>query len=309
VNASAMGATQVRRGCQWDQCDLSNAGYDDAYHRRSYGDDEGGFVALLVIALLVVVGFVVAKAVDSIIRTTTAVTSRLAQPRVRIGTAVGVGVIIFVVGYVVLVGELSSLTRSVPNFTSLRSHPDTSLRGTVAYNALPIAAKGKKLGCVDVLPAPGGPSRQLFCASQPKAMGAALVWLADGRLQATNRGQDHWSKIVDLRSGAVSSTRWVEPPAVTSKLATGPAGQILNLSTSHGTLRLTLRSGSTSRVLLSIAVPPTYSFGQLSWSPDGQWFVVEDSGGRLLTITTGPNPETRLLLDGGTEPAVTNATP
>ena len=263
-------------------------------------------MALFVIALLVVLGLAVVKIVNTLIRNRANPMSSIARPGVRLGTALAAGIVAFLLGYFLLVGGLVSSTRSIPVFSSLQSHPDASLKGTVAYNALPIASQGKKLGCVDIVSASGGPSRRLFCASQPMEMGAALTWLADGRLRATNRGQDHWCKIVDAHSGAIQEVSWVRPPAPTTVLATGPTGEKVALSTSDGTLRLTLKSGSTNRVLLSIAVPPNYSMSNLAWSPDGKWFVVEDSAGRLLSITTGASPVTRLLLDGGTEPAVTD---
>jgi hypothetical protein len=262
-------------------------------------------VALIVIAVLAVVGFFVARAVNSLIGRHAVPASPFARSVVRRGVAIGAGTTVFLLGYVLLVGDLSFSTRTIPTFTSLQLHPDASLKGSVAFNALPISSHGKKLGCVDILPASGGPPRQLFCASQPTAMGAALTWLDGGRLQATNRGPDHWRKIVDVRSGVITEVRWMKPPATPAKLGSGPAGEKIDLTTSRGTMHLSLEIGSAKRELLSIAVPPNYSLSNSAWSPDGKWFVVQDSADRLLTVTTGANPVTRLLLDGGTEPAVT----
>lgn len=260
------------------------------------------------IVLLLIVGLAVVRMANSLIQRNAGATSAFAGRSVRLGTAIVAGVVAVLIGYFLLVGDLNSLTRAYPTFAPLRSNPDTSLRGTVAYNALPIASHGKKLGCVDVVSASGGSPRQLFCANQPMAMGAALNWLTDGRLQATNRGQDHWSKIVNLQTGMIEETTWVKPPASTSNLATGPGGEKVTESRSRGRLRLTLTKGSASRVLLSIAVSRDYSLNNLAWSPDGKWFIAEDSAGQLLSITTGSKSSTRLLIDDGTEPAATDIT-
>jgi hypothetical protein len=170
-----------------------------------------------------------------------------------------------------LVGDFSSSLHPIPRFASLEAQPDPSLSGTVAYNALSVGSpQGKKWGRVDVVPASGGPSKQLFCASQPKALGAALSWLPDGRLQATNRGQDHWRKIVNVRTGTIKESPWVKPPDPTTSLATGPKGEKVTVSTSRGTLHVTLASNSGYHELLTVGVPPDYTINNLEWSPDGQ---------------------------------------
>lgn len=135
------------------------------------------------------------------------------------------------------------------------------------------------------------------------AMGAALTWLSNGRLQATNRGQDHWRKVVDLQTRAIEEAPWVKPPP-TASLATGPKGEREGHGVDvRGTLHVTLTSGSGRHELLPVAVPRDYSFDNLAWSPDGRWFMVQDGAARLLIITTGSHPSTRILIDGGTESA------
>jgi hypothetical protein len=80
----------------------------------------------------------------------------------------------------------------------------------VAYNPLPTRSSKGKFGCVDVVAASGGPSRQLFCESQPKAMGADLKWLADGRRQATDQYKARWIKVVNVTTGAIETLAGVK---------------------------------------------------------------------------------------------------
>jgi hypothetical protein len=44
-----------------------------------------------------------------------------------------------------------------------------------------------------------------------------------------------------------------------------------------------------------------------TWNQDGSWFVVKDDLDRLLLVTTADPSVTRLLVDGGYWPAVTDA--
>lgn len=232
--------------------------------------------------------------------------SAIARRGVRVVVSVLVGLVVALVGIAFGGGNGGSIFTPMPTYPSLAAHPDPSLRGTVAYNALATGSKeGKKLACVAVVAASGGTPKKVFCAQQPKSMGAALVWLSDGRLQATSLDQDHWRKVIDVATGAVSDVPWSKPSVPSLEGVRGPHGERVTTSTTFGRLHLDVTSGSTTRTLLSVNVPRDYSMNSLAWSPDGSYLVVEDSASRLLVITTGAHPTTRMLLDGGTGPAVT----
>jgi hypothetical protein len=235
--------------------------------------------------------------------------SFLARRGVRVAVSVLAGLIVGLVGTVVGTGGAGNPFAPLPSFPSLATHPDVSLHGTVAYNALPTGSKeGVKRSCVKVVAASGGTPHTLFCAQQPKFMGAALVWLADGRLQATSLDQDHWRKVIDVTTGAITDAAWSKPAVVPLEAVGGPHGERVTVSTTFGILHLDLVRGSTTRTLLSVDVPRDYSMESLAWSPDGTFLVVEDSAARLLVITTGAHPTTRMLIDGGSGPAVSATT-
>lgn len=263
-------------------------------------------MALIAIGVVCLVGVLVALGAYYLLARLDREDSPWSRPGTRTLIAATAGVVVAVVIGLALVGGFRGVTASIPSFRSLTVHPDASLHGTVAFDRLPIGTpQGVKLGCVDVIDASGVGRRQLFCASQPKAMDAQLVWRADGRLVATNRGQDHWCKVIDVATGTITSAPWVKPDDAATTLSSGPQGQTLDASVSFGRLRLTLRYARDVRTLLAVTVPRDYSFSQAAWSPDGKWFVVQDSAARLLLVTTGAHPRTRLLVDGATSPAVT----
>ena len=260
----------------------------------------------MVSAVVFVVGVLVALSTYALLAASGRRESSRSRPGVRAVIAVTAGVSV-ALALVVVLGEFRGVTAGIPNFPSLAAHPDATLRGTVAFNRLPIGTpQGVKLGCVDVVDASGANRRQLFCEPQPKAMDAELVWLGDNRLMATNRGQDHWRTIVDVLSATRTNAPWVKPRGPAATLARGPQSQTLDATISRGRLRLTMRGDGTTRTLLDVAVPRYYTLEQVAWSPDGRWFVVQDSAARLLVVTTGTHPSTRMLIDGGTSAAVTN---
>lgn len=207
-------------------------------------------------------------------------------------------------------GGLNAL-RPTPTFASVESTPDPSLRGTVAYNALAMGTPQGKVGCVDAISVGGGPVISLFCADQPKAMGAQLKWLADGRLEATDQYAARWRKIVDLATRDVTTLPGVSVPTTLARdtvTVPGPGGERVTSAVRAGSLVVTLITPTQSRSLLDVKVPPQYSINDLVWSPDGRWIVAEDSAARLLVISTNRHPTTRTLVIGGWGPAVTTRT-
>ncbi len=215
------------------------------------------------------------------------------------------GVALVGVATFLIVGGPARIATALPSFASLRSHPDANIVGTVAYERVGVVEGKVKRDCFDVIAAGGGPPRQLFCVAwrRTPVKEAAIVWLSDGNLEVTSRDANKWRKVVDSVTGAVRDVAWGPPVASTS--AVGPQGQVVESRVFLGTLSLSLSTGSTSRTLLSVGVPVEYSFSDPAWSVTGKWFVLADSAGRLLVVTTGTAPSVRYLTDG-LVPAVTD---
>ena len=200
------------------------------------------------------------------------------------------------------------LTASDPQFPVLAEAPDPSLQGTIAYYSLESA-------CVRLVAAAGQPSRDVLClpASTGKTQGfygPLLAWLPDGRLQVTaffqaedlsfSRG---WQKVVDVSTGAVQETPVAEVPAAPPEIgapAAGPHGEQVEIHSDGGRVEIVLAGAGGSRSLLSTKGDIEYRIDALpTWSPDGQWIVVEDAHGRILLITVGEPAVTRLLTADG----------
>lgn len=235
--------------------------------------------------------------------------SRLARRDVRAAVGTGAVLIVALVLYFVFIGGGASVLRSIPTFPSLAAFPDRTLHGTVAYNALAVATPKGKQGCVYAVTVSGGIPTLLFCADQPKAMGADLKWLAGGRLLATDQYAARWRKFIDVKTGFITNRPGVKvavPVTSDSYTVKGPRGMSVTTRVNSGSLTISLVDGSVTRTLLKVGVPPNYSVNRPEWSPDGSWIVVEDSAARILVITTNAKSSTRILIDGGWGPAVTD---
>jgi hypothetical protein len=218
---------------------------------------------------------------------------------------VAAGLTLVGVAAFLIFGGPSTVFTPVPTFASLQTHRDATIVGTVAYERSGVVISQIKQDCVDVVAAGGGTPQQLFCVPWQRSpvKEAALVWLSDGNLEVTSRDANHWRKVADIAAGAVVDASWSPPGESTSDV--GPQGQIVESHVFLGTLTLSVVSGSHRRTLASISVPREYSFGEPSWSPTGTWFVLGDSVGRVLVVTTGATPSIRYLADG-VAPAASN---
>jgi hypothetical protein len=226
---------------------------------------------------------------------------------VLIGAA---GVVVLVVAVLAVV-VVRSLTVHEPSFPSLAAHPDPSITGTVAY----VDAASE---CVHVVAAAGAPDKQVYClppfvpAKSPtegKQSGPQLRWLSGGRLEVTMfrayMGKDQpptygpgWQKVVDIRTGAVTDTPAASVPStpdLTLQPATNQRGQTLTSTSERGHVRIALTDSTGTRTLMEAHGPSdyTYSLRTAFWSPDGQWAAADD--GRILVVTTGARPVTRVL--------------
>lgn len=211
----------------------------------------------------------------------------------------------------------------LPAFPSLSEQPDTSLHGTIAYFA-------NSTGCIRLVAAAGQPGTNLLCLQQQdlevkpesgiKPAGPQLIWRPDGRLEVTmfywapaagKQPAYHpsWQKIVDVRTGTIDNVPAGQLPTAPST-ATGPTvnprgeriDTVVNAST--GQVRVTLTGSTGTRLLLSAQGPGEYSyrFSPAFWAPTWQWIAASDDG-RILVITPGQPPVTRVLVTDSGEGA------
>ena len=241
-----------------------------------------------------------------------------ARSRRRTGVIVGVAIVVAAAGALVAGLLLAGgVLRQVPQFPSLAAHPDRSLHGTVAYYT------EQDPQCVKVVAAAGRPVRT-FCLKWPlpkfgtkearkgKPFGPQLAWLPGGRLQVTlfrmtppakpgavpalHRG---WQKIIDVRTGKVEDVPAAEVPSQPSRITrrqVSPGGQRISwTSDGDGRIKVMLTDRSGTRTLLSAHGPGeyTYRLDSAFWAPNWQWIAAED--GRILIITPGHAPVTRVL--------------
>ncbi len=216
-------------------------------------------------------------------------------------------VALVIVAAFLVFGGSPEVFNKVPTYPSLRSHPDASISGTVALTSLGDVTPTGKQSCVEAVAAGGGTPVRLFCVEWggAKTMPPALRWRSDGRLDVTSVDSNHWRKLADVATGAVTDVAWAPPTTTTT--AVGPQGQVVEWHVSSGTLRLTMTTGGAKRTLLSLAVPQEYSLSGPAWGPSGAWFSVVDSASRILVVTTSSRSRVRFLADGES-PAVTGRT-
>jgi hypothetical protein len=227
-----------------------------------------------------------------------------------VALVVGVPVVAVLAVAVAFVAGHVLNARPVPSFPSLQASPDQALHGTVAYTD----QNGR---CVRVITASGRTGHEVLCLGEPmktatgKEAGPQLRWLSDGRLEVTMfdmtgrpgyRGL--WQKLVDVRRGTVVDVPASQVPAVpdtsSGRATVTPGGDTVAFTSdaSNGKVRITLtpKSGP-PRTLMSAQGPGEYTYGLDSafWSPTWDWVAAYD--GRILVVTTGPNPTTRVLVD------------
>jgi hypothetical protein len=199
-----------------------------------------------------------------------------------------------------------AVLQPTPDFPSLATMPDPSLTGTVAF------VKPGDDRCVYVVAASGGEPEELACED---GLAGELAWRDDGRLQSTvdptaDSDDDPLSWIIDPATGEVEGVPigeippYSEPP---ENAWPGPNGEEVTCKNGGGKLTLSLSVDGRSRTLLSTGAPSTYCMHGATWNEDGSWFVVKDDLDRLLLVTTTDPSTTRLLVDGGYWPAVTEA--
>lgn len=229
----------------------------------------------------------------------------------RLGiVAVGLGALVVVV--VVAVSVVDTFRRRglpPPEYPSLVTAPDPSLRGSVAYLAQKKSPATGFQACARVAPASGAPAKDVYCWPSDGSPIATTVWRPDGRLLVTsfdapvgeNRVIPKWAKLVDTTTGA---TEDVPKSAVgdharpSSGPAKNPDGERLVRTGGNGTAEVALVGPRGSRTVFSVkdANPDWGIQTGPVFSPDFAWILMWD-GNRLLLTTLDQSPETRVLAD------------
>lgn len=226
------------------------------------------------------------------------------------------------VAWLLFVGNFhGGSNRPVPSFPSLSANPDSSIQGTVAYT-------DTESRCVRIVAAAGSPSKDVLCLGPQKLnpetaavigkemLLPQLVWRSDGRLEVTmmlmkgggpGKPPVHfapeWQKIVDVTTGAVQDVPAADLPTgpnLSTRPATNPDGQKVTWSSDgEGRVRVALTDTNGTHTLMSARGPGeyTYSLHSAFWAPNWQWIAADD--GRILVITPGATPLTRILVDSG----------
>lgn len=157
-------------------------------------------------------------------------------------------------------------------------------------------------------PPPSVPAecRPRFWRRQPLLFAVVVVALVVGGfllgrgLWWSLRPTPDFPSLVDARDPSLRGTvAFLKPfpnECISLVAASGSPEEEVTMTTSDGT-----------RTMLKVGAPNTYTFGGPTWSADGDWFVVKDDLDRLLLVTTAHPSTTRVLVDGGAAPAITDA--
>lgn len=209
----------------------------------------------------------------------------------------------------VVVFVFMDFNHDIPKFPFLGDSPDTTLHGTVAYVATD--------NCIHLVALSGSQEKVLYClpkwdpdeaAKLGKPMPPQLVWLSDGRLEVTifrmTKGPQlipGWQQIIDSRTGEVTDIPASLTPTqanLSTRPVTSPSGGVVsftsNEETGHVTISVTNAAGVKS-TLLDVRGPNHYAYRLTSafWAPDFKSIIADD--GRILVLTLGPPPVTRVL--------------
>ncbi len=192
----------------------------------------------------------------------------------------------------------------LPDFPSLADRPDPSIPGRVAF------VRFGERPCVHVVPAGGGAARRLLCSDEDTWergevawFGGPIRWTRDGRIVVQAFGPAGSEAIVvHPETGRVLDRIAVEEPLAERPL---PGSDDVR---SDGAKLIVRRSGreavlgfapvdASPREVARVSGPPTYTFWEARWSPDGEWILVRDSNQDLLVVRAADRAPVRLLAD------------
>ena len=196
-----------------------------------------------------------------------------------------------------------------PSFPSLEQQPQAQFRGTVAYYS-------DSSGCVRIVAASGGPSKDVYCIPEEpidvkqekgKPIGPHLAWLPDGHLSVTMYRMPAvpgpevlpgWQRIVDVRTGAVEEVAEKDVPRAAPVIAhttVSPEGSAVTTVSEGGSAVVSLTEDGRTRMLLDVSGDPeTYRMAPAYWAPDFTWIAADD--GRILIIDPATDPATTWVL-------------
>ncbi len=215
-------------------------------------------------------------------------------------------VIVSIVASVVVVGVVVGLVLAfavipLPDYPSLAENPDSTIAGTVAY-----ARWDNGDLCISTVAAGGGESREVLCDRNIAFGEFAPGWTPDGMLvvQDYSPSSDVF-RVIDPETGDTvdrvpldMDKRAVEPYRM-DQYAPASDGSTVFAEDNRGSVRLVVRSpNGAERTILEAEGPKNYWFEWSSWSPDGEWILVQDSKGRIIVIAAEGDPNARILVEG-----------
>ncbi|HYO45204.1 MAG TPA: hypothetical protein VEY33_00730, partial [Gemmatimonadota bacterium] len=190
----------------------------------------------------------------------------------------------------------------LPDYPSLADSPDPSIPGRVAF------VRWAERACVYVVPASGGDLRRLPCADEGREgivdwIGGPVGWTRDGRIvvQAFSPSGNRVI-VLDPDSGRVLERIDVEeplgerPPPKRGNARGDGARLLVNRAGRAATLGIAPVDAS-PREIARVSGPPSYTFWEARWSPDGEWILVRDSNQNLLVVRAREGAPLRLLAE------------
>jgi hypothetical protein len=214
-------------------------------------------------------------------------------------------VFISVVASVVVIGLVVGLVLAfaiipLPDFPLLADDPDPAIPGTVAF------ARWENDGlCISTVPAGGGDEREIICEQNIGFGEFTAGWTPDGLLIVEEfRPNGEWFRLVDpdtaetVERVGFQQTSLGREPIPIRKFEENADGLTLLVEGPRGEPRLEVYgNGSVERTILSVDGPADYWFNSASWSPDGEWILLQDSEGRVLIVSPDGDPNARILTD------------
>jgi Tol biopolymer transport system component len=210
-----------------------------------------------------------------------------------------------VIASVVVIGVVVGLVLvfaiiPLPTFASLVDEPDTSIPGTVAFSQWDNGDL-----CIWTVDAAGGEEpHEVLCDGNIGFADFLPGWTAEGMLLVQDfRGESQAFRVIDPETGTtlnrvtMDQTDTPRDP-VGRDLYTAPDGSEVYTENDPGSPRVVVQSPTgVDRTILEVEGPKDYSFNQATWSPDGEWLLVQDSEGRLLILAAQGDPNPRILVD------------